>query len=158
MLIRKFLENYGSTTISFKQMSDKYHLTILADGFIKDIFHRIVAIYVDDIGVMIGFSLTNKTCQTFLDILQNAKHVPIGVQLFDHKNKITRASLVIDKIDVSLIDNQIISDYMRNNQITGEIYVRRSTFIKYNEKMELLEYVLPSLEQLLNKYKDKEIK
>lgn len=155
-MVEEFLKDYGSTTSSFKQMSDKYRLDVLSNGFIGEEFYRIVAIYVDDLGVMLGLSVTHQNHATFLDILQNAKHIPIGVQLFNPENQITRTNVSIFKINVSQITNLIITDYLALNGIIGEIYVRQSDFIKNNETMSLIEYILPGLEVLLDKHKDKE--
>ena len=151
MSITEFLADYGSTTTHFKQMSDKYELKILQHGVVGDKFERLVIIYVADLPVMFGLSVTNLSSPTFLNILQNARTVPIGVKLFAAGTAIIRTNMIIKQIDVALVENYIISKYLQENKISGQIYYRQSDFVNGAETMQLKEYILPGLLELLSK-------
>ncbi len=149
MNIEEFLNDYGSTTAHFKSWSNDYHLDILDHGICGNKFHRVVLIWVDKIPVMIGLSETELTNLTFVEILQNAGAIPIGVRLFAPNSGITRTEASISQIGTDNIINKSVRNYLTHSNTYGSIYLRQSNFVTTNEKMMLKEYILPGLIELL---------
>ena len=152
MNLMQFLADYGSTTKYFKSWSDDYNIEVLDTGIVGDLFFRVVAIYVDQIPVIVGISQTKLTNPTFLSILQNAGVSPIGEKLFSPDFGIQRIGLSTDQIDKDLISNNIIKEYVFKNCDVNKIYFRQSEFVVANEVMGLKEFILPGLEEILIRY------
>ncbi|MCE3269106.1 MAG: hypothetical protein K0R49_1358, partial [Burkholderiales bacterium] len=57
----------GSTTKSFKYLTNNYKLEILFSGLCKDTFKRIIVINLDDTPVMLASSETLLSNKLFLD-------------------------------------------------------------------------------------------
>lgn len=149
MTIEEFLADYGSTTQHFKSWSNDYRLEVLDHGLNRDKFQRIVVIFVDKIPVMLGLSETEITNTLFMDILQNAGLVPIGVRLFDPSAGISRTQAQIGRLNTIDINNQVVLRYLANAGVTGDIHYRQSVFIANEQSMLLKEYILPGLIELL---------
>jgi chorismate-pyruvate lyase len=143
----------GSTTKVFKFLTDDYKLDILYSGFAGDLFRRTIVIKLDDVPVMIATSETKKSDELFLDILQNTNTTPIGVKLFSPQYSIKRGEMIVTKRIIAAIDDQVILDYIKKLEVKEELYFRTSMFTYNKQSMELKEYILPGLEQIVNKYK-----
>lgn len=154
MTIEDFLKDPGSTTGYFSTLSEVYVLKILDHGINADKFQRIVAIYLENIPVMLGVSSTQLSHTTFLDILQNAAHVPIGTKLFAVDSGISRTNMQVRQIPVDTIANKAVNDFLANlTNLPDQLYFRQSDFVYENQSMRLDEYVLPGLINLLAKAK-----
>ena len=151
MTIMEFLADYGSTTQHFRSWSDDYRLEVLEHGVVGDSFQRLVVIFVDKIPVMLGLSETKLVNPLFLDILQNAGLVPIGVRLFAPDCGIKRMDAKIGQINTDSVINKAAIAYLLQNSVTGDIYYRQSNFVYQEQKMILKEYILPGLIGLLEK-------
>lgn len=150
MKVEEFLQDPSSTTGYFQSLSKNYKLDILHHGRQEDSFWRIVAIYLDNIPVMIGVSSTQVWHHTFLEILENAAHIPIGTRLFKAGAEITRTNMQIGEINCAAITNNTVTTFLHKlDGIGTEIYLRQSDFVHKNETMHLDEYVLPGLIQLV---------
>ena len=149
MTIEEFLTDYGSTTQHFKSWSNDYRLEVLEHGLNGNKFQRIVVIFVDKIPVMLGLSETEITNPLFMDILQNAGLVPIGVRLFDPSAGISRTQAQVGQLNTANIDNEIVLGYLANSGVTGSIHYRQSVFIINKQSMLLKEYIMPGLIELL---------
>ncbi len=143
----------GSTTKAFKFLTDDYKLDILYSGFEGDLFKRTIVIKLDDVAVMVATSETKNSDSLFLDILQNANTTPIGVKLFSPQYGIKRGDMVVTKRTIAAIDDQIVLNYIKKLEIKEDLYFRTSIFSCDKQNMELKEYILPGLEQIINKYK-----
>ncbi|MCC2625440.1 MAG: hypothetical protein K0R14_1313 [Burkholderiales bacterium] len=144
----------GSTTKAFKVLTDDYKLDILYSDFEGDLFKRTIVIRLDDVPVMIATSETRKSNSLFLDILQNANTTPIGVKLFSPEFCIKRGEMMVTQRSIAAIDDNIVLDYIKRLKVNEELYFRISTFSYNKQSMELKEYILPGLEQIINKYKE----
>ncbi len=142
----------GSTTKAFKYLSDDYKLEILYSDFEGDLFKRIIVIKLDDIPVMIAISETNISDGLFLDILQNAYTTPIGTKLFSPELGIKRGDMRVIRVNIADINDHLISCYIKELGVAGELYLRISRFTCKKQTMELKEYILPGLEVIINKY------
>lgn len=156
MTIEEFLQDRGSTTGYFSGLSQLYKLEILHHGINGAEFERIVAIYLENIPVMLGVSNTKLSHKKFLDILQNAAHIPIGTKLFAPDAGIVRTNMRISQIFRNNISNQIINSFLLSNipDIGNTLYFRQSDFIYKEQSMQLDEYVLPGLIKLLAEVKE----
>jgi chorismate-pyruvate lyase len=152
MQVLEFLGNPGSTTKLFKALTDDYVLEILGCGVYAGVFQRITLIKLDQIPVMLGLSVTQTTNPLFMDIIQNTATAPIGNRLFDADSTISRGEMIVRKIAINDIANQVVFKYVRDMNIDDELYYRYSVFRSGQEAMELNEYILPGLEVILNKY------
>ena len=150
MAILEFLTNCESTTSYFKRISDKYQLDVLQHGIKGNVFQRLVLIHVDDVPVMFGFSETRLDNANFLNILQNAGNTPIGLSLFAKNTSIARANMEVKQIDIVAVSHPLIVDYLTSQKIIGKIYCRQSCFVDGDETLQLKEYILPGLLELLS--------
>jgi len=149
--IEEFLQDPGSTTGYFSQLSHEYRLEILKHGINGDSFERIIAIYLNNIPCMLAISKTSLSFPLFLDILQNAGQIPIGTRLFAPDSSIIRANLQISLIDKKKIDNPIIARFIEDVKYEGaQLYSRMSDFVFEEQFMHLDEYALPGLVDILN--------
>lgn len=150
MSIYQFLQNPGSTTKLFKQISVNYDLEVLEQGQLNDGFQRIVTIALDGTPVMVGLSYA--ACPNFVGILQGAKVTPIGTRLFAPDSGIIRSKMSISKTLIQHIPNFTITNYLNQLGIEKQtsLYYRLSEFKLKSEQMTLTEYVLPGLAQLLS--------
>ena len=151
MKIEEFLRDPGSSTGYFNQLTGDYKLEILHHGINGDTFERVIAIYLDKIPCMLAISRTKLEFPLFLDILQNAKQIPIGTRLFAKDSGITRTNLQISKIITKDVHKLEILDFIHKmNYICDELYLRKSDFVFQEQIMHLDEYALPGLVDILN--------
>ncbi len=148
---QEFLNDYGSTTKRFKEISKNNVVEVLFSGVTNNNFQRIVSIFLDNISIMVAISETNITNATFLQILQDSANNPIGEKLFESSSGIKRINMQISTISLQQITNQVIYEYLHQlgYNIQQVFYIRKSQFILNNEFMQLTEYILPSLLNLL---------
>lgn len=152
MNVDEFLRDPGSTTGYFSQLSLDYRLDILQHGINGEYFERIIAIYLNSTPCLVAISRTKINFPVFLDILQNAGHIPIGTRLFAPNSGINRENLDINPIYVDDIENLIIADFISTITTNDKkLYCRTSDFIFEDQMMHLDEYALPGLIQILNK-------
>ena len=151
--IMEVLLNPGSTTKFFKALTHDYILEVLDSGVYEQMFQRITVIKLDQIPVMLNLSSTSIHNNVFMDILQSSLTTPIGKRLFASGSKICRSEMTIKHTIVNNINNQIIAGYLRALKIDNELCYRCSIFKSEQETMQLSEYVLPGLEEILSKYK-----
>lgn len=156
MNLEQIIYDPGSTTKAFKYLTDDYKLEILFSGFDKNLFKRTIVIKLDDIPVMLAVSETQVSNDLFLDILQNAHHTPIGVKLFSPELAIKRGEMQVTQINVEMIDDLIVANYIKALNISERLFYRTSIFTSNMQIMELKEYILPGLEVIINNYNDKE--
>lgn len=150
MGIEEFLRDPGSTTGYFSQLTDDYKLEILHHGINGDSFERIIAIYLDKVPCMLAVSRSKIEFPLFLDILQNAKHVPIGTRLFAPDSGISRINLQITKATTKdIYDAEMLGFMHKMNYTTDEFYCRKSDFMYQEQIMHLDEYCLPGLIDIL---------
>lgn len=157
MKIEEFLRDPGSSTGYFSQLTNDYKLEILHHGRNGNNFERIIAIYLNKIPCMLAVSKTNLEFPLFLDILKNAKQIPIGTRLFAPDSGISRINLQISKIRQQDVHNSEILDFIhRMNYTMDELYYRKSDFVYQEQIMCLDEYCLPGLVNILANSKIKE--
>ncbi|MCC2645256.1 MAG: hypothetical protein K0R94_1034 [Burkholderiales bacterium] len=144
----------GSTTKSFKYLTNNYKLEILFSGLCKDTFKRIIVINLDDIPVMLASSETLISNKLFLDILQNASTTPIGVKLFSPKSGIKRGNMSVTQVEVATIKDPIVTNFMQKSGFSDKLYFRISEFTYKTQVMELKEYILPGLKLVVDKYNE----
>lgn len=142
----------GSTTKAFKFLTNNYNLEVLLSQVEGDCFQRIVRISLDGMPVMIALSTTKLKNSLFLDILQNAHNIPIGVRLFAPGSGITREAMQVSKLDYAMLDNNRVKTYIPPIKPDEVLYYRSSVFNCGAESMELKEYVLPGLKYICEKY------
>lgn len=152
MNVEEFLRDPGSTTGYFNQLSLDYRLDILQHGINGECFERIIAIYLNSIPCLVAISRTKINFPLFLDILQNAGHIPIGTRLFAPNSSIKRENLNINPIFVDDIENLIIANFISTITTNDKkLYCRTSDFTFEDQMMHLDEYTLPGLTKILNK-------
>lgn len=149
---QKILYDPGSTTKAFKFLTSDYTLDVLFSQVEDGHFKRVVVIKLDQIPVMVALSMTNICNPLFLDILQNSATTPIGVRLFASDSSISRGIMQVTKISLALVFDNTIKQYISTIADINEIYHRQSVFSHENETLELHEYVLPGLKEILAKY------
>lgn len=153
MEIEEFLRDPGSTTGYFSQLAHDYRLDILSHGINGEYFERVIAIYLNGIPCIVAISRTRIKFPLFLDILQNAGHIPIGTRLFAPNSNIVRANLNIGVVTPDNINNSKINNFIRDLAIESkELYCRTSDFVFEGQTMHLDEYTLPGLAKILKKH------
>ncbi len=152
MSLDEFLNNPGSTTKVFQNLATSSQIEVLWNGFINDsLFQRIVLIKLDNIPVMIAISEADIFSPLFLDILKNSGTVPIGVRLFDSSAKISRSKMSFEEIHIDDIVNHIVQHELKQ-RVDENIFIERNSNFNYDtQKMQLKEYILPGLVNLLDK-------
>ncbi|MDD3266778.1 MAG: hypothetical protein PHC75_06335 [Burkholderiales bacterium] len=146
----ELLNSCGSMTRQLETIGHKLTVKLLKEGLIEDNFCRYTLLKLDNNPVILALSYTKNNNLTFIEILKNANNIPIGKFLFAKSSGISRDSLVISKITLDELSDSLISNYLKTHyHDKQEMFSRKSEFISVqNEKMILIEIILPELKKL----------
>ena len=148
--LEQLVSNQASMTKTLKSLDPDLSVQILKTGVQNDKYVRIIALKLSGTPVIAAISQTNLKNPLFKDIIANADVTPIGVKLFAPNSPIKRnADMQISKVELSSIKNPILHDYIASLGYTGKdaIIKRYSQFYYQKQTLDLIEYILPSINQ-----------
>ncbi len=149
----EFLYDPGSSTILLKSLPFSYSLEVLIDPYLADLVKRNVVIALNQQPVILALSYTMPENQFFANLLLMAKNSPIGERLFAAGSEVMRSEVQVERCQVSTVEEKILATCLMRHgfKLGDEIYRRKSHFNYQHERMDLVEYILPVLENFLDR-------
>lgn len=150
--INQLLDNKQSMTGQLEDLDSDLTVDVLYSGVENKKFERIVSLNLADEPVLIGVSQARQSSPYFVNILKNANTTPIGMVLFAPNSQIRRDDMQVETIHLSSIKDIIVKEYLSElgYNYDTHIYKRVSTFRYKKQSMQLIEYILPSINQFLD--------
>ncbi len=148
--LQQIVSNQASMTKTLKSLDPDLSVQILKTGVQNDKYVRIIALKLSDTPVIAAISQTSLKNPLFKDIIANADATPIGVKLFAPNSPIKRhADMQISEIKLSSIKNRVLYNYIASLGYTDKnvIIKRYSQFYYQKQTLDLIEYILPSINQ-----------
>ena len=145
--------NPASMTKTLQSLGDNLSVQVLETGVQKHNYVRISAIKLADTPVIAAISQTKLKNKMFKDIIANADVTPIGTMLFAPNSLIKRRNgMQISQVKLSSIKNPVIVKYLSGLGYTdSDTIIQRSSQFYYQEQtLDLIEYVLPSINRFLS--------
>lgn len=147
----ELLNSCGSMTKQLEALGHYLTVTLLAEEILNGNFKRYITLNLNEVPVVIACSHT-ATCNTFFyQLLKNASTTPIGKFLFSSQdNQVSRAdNMLISQINTPGLMQQypLIASRLAKHSYQAEqlFWQRQSVFTYYQEKLELIEIILPEL-------------
>jgi chorismate-pyruvate lyase len=140
-------------TKTLKSLDNNLSVEILKTGVQGDNYVRIIALKLSNTPVIAAISQTNLQNKLFKDIIANADTTPIGTKLFTPNSSIKRRDdMLIRKIKLSSIKNPVVTAYLSKLGYTDNdlIIERYSIFYYQQQTLDLIEYILPSIDKFVN--------
>ncbi len=150
--IEQFVNNPASMTKALKSLDNDLTVKILKTGVQQLNYVRIIALKLSGTPVIVAISQTNLKNKTFKNIIANADVTPIGTKLFAPNSLIKRkAGMEINQTSIASIKNSTIQNYILGLGYTKDdnIIMRTSQFYYQKEDLDLVEYILPSINNFL---------
>lgn len=155
-MLNALIYNPQSMTKSLKKLNPNLTVTVLDSGIQKhndkQYYERNIALNLENIPILVATSQTTTYNKMFLDILQNSGTKPIGEKLFAASSSIKRNPVMdISKISIADIDNNILYKYLLNlGYHKNDLIIMRKSYFDYNkETMQLIEYILPTINKFI---------
>jgi chorismate-pyruvate lyase len=151
--INQLLQNRQSMTRQLENIDADLDVDILYTGMQAKKFKRIVSLRLNDEPILIGVSQARKTSPYFVKILKNAYTTSIGKALFAKNSQIKRdANMRVMTVHLSAIKDIAVRNYIAGlgYDYNTHIYKRISTFRYKKQSMQLIEYILPSINQFVD--------
>ena len=148
----QLVQNSGSMTKTLNLLDPHLSVQILKTGVQGSNYVRITALKIADTPVIAAISQTNLHNKIFKAIVANANVTPIGTKLFAPNTLIKRrGNMQVNPIKLSSIKNSIIVQYLSSLGYTDtDIIIQRSSQFYYQKQtLDLVEYILPSINQFL---------
>lgn len=148
--LEQLVSNQASMTKTLKSLDPDLSVQILKTGVQNDKYVRIIALKLSNTPVIAAISQTSLKNSMFKDIIANADVTPIGVKLFAPNSPIKRhADMQISEVKLSSIKNRVLRNYVANLGYTDKdvIIKRYSQFYYQKQTLDLIEYILPSINQ-----------
>jgi chorismate-pyruvate lyase len=150
--LNEVVYNNQSMTTMLRTLSSDFTVTVLKSEVEEPNYVRIVELNLRNTPVIVAISSTNLNNPTFVNLLKNSQDVSIGNKLFANDSQISRLSnMTITNVRLKNIRNPIISNYLISLGYTPtQQFVKRHSYFNYKtETMDLIEYVLPSLNKFV---------
>lgn len=148
--LEQLVSNQASMTKTLKALDPDLSVQILKTGVQNDKYVRIIALKLSNTPVIAAISQTSLKNPMFKDIIANADATPIGVKLFAPNSPIKRrADMQISEVKLSSIKNPVLHNYLASLGYTDKdvIIKRYSQFYYQKQTLDLIEYILPSINQ-----------
>ncbi len=148
-----FIANEDSMTTALKQLDPNLSVELLESGEKHGVFVRTVVLKLQQTPVILAVSRAGNDSPIFVKILAEADRTPIGTRLFAKDSGIRRSSMEVKQVSREQIQEESLKSYLRTLNIPTDSFLalRRSLFTQGEEQLELIEYVLPSVETFLEK-------
>ena len=148
----QLINNKDSMTKSLKGLNQNLSIEVLKTGRQSQNYVRISSLKLDNTPVIVAISKTKITNKWFCLLLVNANSSPIGNKLFAPDSEVKRGKMIITKIYIEDIKDPVIIKYL--NKLGSHlkepfIIMRKSSFYYHEEDMDLIEYILPSINQFI---------
>lgn len=148
----QIVHNPDSMTKSLKAINSDFSVQVLQTGESGSQYIRVSVLKLSGTPVLAAVSQTNSNNKIFVAILSGANKHSIGEVLFSPNSSIKRSdNMIIKDIHLHDISNPVIFKYLislgyAQNQ---NIIARQSQFYYNKERMDLIEYILPSINTYL---------
>jgi len=150
-----FLHNPGSMTAELHKISNNLKVSVIPANSTVNKHARLVVLSLDNVPVLVGYSISNRADHIFYDILTNSDNQPIGLSLFANP-EIQRTKLLVRTVTIGDIGYPEIIECLHNLGEVSDVLLdqRFSEFTSGGQRMYLYEYILPGLQNIVsfNKY------
>lgn len=146
----ELLNSCGSMTKQLEALGRHLSVTLLYEGIVANQFYRYITLNLNQIPVVLACSNALLEHDFFVKLLQNANTTPIGKFLFANGSTVTRNSnMELDLIHSTIINDPRLQDYFQQHKYQPEqlFWQRKSIFYCQNQQLNLIEIILPELEE-----------
>ncbi|MDQ5922036.1 MAG: hypothetical protein QG673_2095 [Pseudomonadota bacterium] len=148
----QIVHNPDSMTRSLKAINSDFSVQVLQTGESNSQYIRVSVLKLSGTPVLAAVSQTSSNNKIFVSILSSANKHSIGDALFSPNSLIKRSdNMTIKNIHLQDISNPAIFKYLIGLGYTQNqnIIARQSQFYYNKEHMDLIEYILPSINAYL---------
>ncbi len=146
----ELLNSCGSMTKQLEALGRHLSVTLLYEGIVDNCFHRYITLNLNQTPVVLACSNALLEHEFFAKLLQNANTTPIGKFLFANGSAVTRDSnMELDLIHSTIINDPRLQNYFQQHkyQLEQLFWQRKSIFHYQNQRLNLIEIILPELER-----------
>lgn len=154
--INALINNPQSMTKLLEKINPNLTVSVLSNDIQihnnQQYYERNIALNLEHTPVLVATSSTALSNSMFLNILQSSGTTPIGNTIFATKSLIKRnPEMHINKIHIYIINNVVLRNYLLDlgYHKNDMVIMRQSCFCYNKETMQLIEYILPTINKFI---------
>jgi chorismate-pyruvate lyase len=148
----ELLNSCGSMTKQLEDLGQTLRVELLHEGIEDNYFRRYSLLHLNQRAVVIACSSADVNAEFFSALLKNANTTPIGKFLFAPHSLVQRKpEMQIELVKISQINEPHLQNYLRQHyQACQEFWQRKSEFNYHEQRLNLIEILLPEFTDFFN--------